>query len=161
MAEQAPLSIAMELGDVKTAIPILANDHMALCTVEAITQSAHEKGPIITFKFKLAEPAPTYDGKEVQAGFPVSQRVCLFDKNTPAGEVPARSKEAIAKTIDAIFGTGDAGNQKNKPPRPALTPETVAEAIGKQVVLKFKAVTEGEYAGTEIKAAYFPGDLSQ
>lgn len=158
--EQAPLSIGMELGDVSTAIPILKNDQVALCTVENITQAEHEKGPIITFKFKLAEPCPTHDGKQVEAGFPVTSRVCLFDKNTPKGEIPERSKQNIARLIDAIFGTGDVGNQKNKPPRPALTTATVAEAIGKQVLLRFKAVTEGEFVGTEIKAAYFPPDIS-
>lgn len=160
MSEQAPLSIAMELGDVKTAIPILQNDAIAAAVVENITQFDHEKGPIVTFKYKLTEECPTHGGGDpVKPGFPVSARICLFDKNTPKGEIPQRSRENIARHIDAIFGTGDPGNKANKPSRPGLSIETVAEAIGKPVMLRFKAIPDGEYAGTEIKGAYFPPDM--
>lgn len=158
--ETAPLSISMELGDVKTGIPILLNNHIALCTVESIDQLKYEKGPGVRFKFKLAEECPTNDGKTVSAGFPVSANIWGFDKNTPEGEWPERSKQAIARYLDAIFGTGDPGNTKGKPPRPALDGATVADAIGKPVLLKFKAVPDGQYAGTEITAAYFPSDKS-
>lgn len=156
--ETAPLSISLELGDVKTGIPILLNNHIGLAFVENIEEIKHEKGGGVKFKFKLAEECPTNDGKSVSAGFPVSQNVWFFDKNTPPDEIPERSKQTIARYLDAIFGTGDPGNTKGKPPRPALNLATVTEAIGKQVLLKFKAVPEGEYAGTEITGAYFPSD---
>lgn len=154
-----PLNISLSIAAVKTTIPVIVDGHMVKAKLKDISQTTNEKGDSLKFEWNLVDPAPTTEGGQVQPGFPIFENVTLYDKNTEAGAVPSWALEKISKRVDAVLGTGDEGNKKNKPVRPEFNGETVASMIGREAVLKLKAKT-GDYTGNDVSAVYFPGDLA-
>lgn len=154
---EAPLSINLDLGSVKTSVPIIVDGTMVKVRLKNISQQQTEKGQSTKWEYTLVDPAPTIDGGQVQPGFPIFENIQLYAK--PDAKNPNWFVEKIARRIDGLLGTGDEGNKKGKPSRPAFNGETVAMLIGKETLLKLKVKT-GEYEGNEIDKGYFPGDLA-
>jgi len=155
---EAPLSISLALSEVKTSIPIIANDTMVKARLKNISQQVVEgKGNSTKWEYTLVDPAPTVDGLTVAPGFPIFENIQLYAK--PDAKNPHWFVEKISRRIDGLLGTGDKGNKKGKPDRPDFNAETVAMLIGKEVILKLKVKT-GEYEGNEIDKVFFPGDIA-
>lgn len=161
-----PLSISIATDQAKTSVPMFAPDQYIPMRLTAIEQGHVEgKGDTIKFTWELINPAPSVasvrgEGDPIEPGKFGSKffdTVRLYDKNTPAGQVPEMAQKAICQRQDALLGTGDAGNKAGKPTRPPFNGETAPELFGKVAHIKFKVKT-GEYEGNEIAGLRFPGD---
>lgn len=163
MAEQTgPLDINLDLSKTKTTVPMVADGHLCEWRFEKAGMKTSEKGPMVVLEWKLTQPAPNTEGGQIkpgEMGATLFENIALFDKNTPQGEVPKWAQERLAKRIDATLGTGDEGNAKGKPARPAFNAETVSQMIGKTVVAKMR-VRSGDYVGNEFGTLTFPGDIA-
>lgn len=160
MSESVPVSIAMDLTTHKTTIPVIANDRWVKARLANLTQQANEKGQMLVFEYHLLEPAPTTDGETVKPGFPIFERVTLYSKDTPPGQIPDFAKTKISKRIDALLGTGDPENKLKRPTRPAFDGGLVPSLIGKELYLQLTAKT-GEYEGNDVKQVRNPADMPQ
>lgn len=158
MSESSPLSISLDLSQVKTTKPVIVDAHWCHGRFANCKESTNEKGKSLNFEFHLLDPAPTDDGKEVKPGFPVFRNVALYDKNTPPGQLPDWVMPLISKIIDACLGTGDPDNDKGKPPRPVFDQNLISVLVGKELWFKVKAKT-GEFQGNDITEFRFPGDV--
>jgi hypothetical protein len=164
MAEQTgPLDISLDLSKTKTTVPMVADGHLCEWRLEKVgTRNAEGKGKMVTFEWKLTQPAPNTEGGQIkpgEMGATLFDNIALFDKNTPQGETPEWAQKRIAQRIDALLGTGDEGNPKGKPARPTFNAETVSQMIGKTVVAKMK-VKGGDFPGNEFGILTFPGDIA-
>lgn len=158
MAEQAPVSISMDLSKHSTTVPVICDGRIVKVRIANITQSANEKGQLLKFEYHLLEPAPTTEGKQVNAGFPIFENITLYGGDTPPGQIPEFAMTKISKRIDAALGTGDEGNKKGRPARPAFNGELVPVLIGKELYLQVKAKT-GDYEGNDITKVFNPADV--
>lgn len=150
----------MDLTQHKTTVPVIANDRWVKVRLANLTQQANEKGQMLKFEYHLLEPAPTIDGETVKPGFPLFENITLYSKDTPPGQIPEFAQTKICKRIDAMLGTGDPGNKKGRPPRPAFNGELVPSLIGKELYLQVKAKT-GEYEGNDVVQVRHPSDVPQ
>jgi hypothetical protein len=131
---------------------------MVRVRLKNLSQATTEKGPQLVLEFTTTEPAPSTDGTEIRAGFPLFERIALYAKE--GSKNPTWFLDKIARRIDALLGTGDEGNTKGKPTRPNLNAETVAQMIGQECVLK---MTTSEYEGnlrSEIDKSIALSDLN-
>jgi hypothetical protein len=159
-----PLDINLDLSKTKTTVPMVAEGHLCEWRLENVgtKQTNEDKGKMVVFTWKLTQPAPNTEGGQIkpgEMGATLFDNVALFDKNTPKNEVPEWANKRIAQRIDALLGTGDEGNPKGKPTRPAFNAETVSQMIGKTVVAKMK-VKGGDFPGNEFGTLTFPGDIA-
>lgn len=165
MAENTgPLDINLDLSKTKTTVPMVAEGHLCEWRFEkaGMKQAGEGKGNMITMEWKLTQPAPNTEGGQIkpgEMGATLFENIALFDKNTPTGQIPEWAQKRIAQRIDALLGTGDEGNPKGKPTRPAFNAETVSQMIGKTVVAKMK-VKGGDFPGNEFGTLTFPGDIA-
>lgn len=163
MADQTgPLDINLDLSKTKTTVPMVADGHLCEWRFEKAGMKSTEKGQMIVLEWKLTQPAPNTEGGQIkpgEMGATLFENIALFDKHTPKGEIPDWANKRIAQRIDALLGTGDEGNTKGKPTRPAFNAETVSQMIGKTVVAKMK-VKGGDFVGNEFGTLTFPGDIS-
>jgi hypothetical protein len=164
MADQnsGPLDISLDLTKKSTLTPMVADGHLARWRLANLSQSRNEKGPYLKLEWDLQAPAPNTEGGQIEPGKMGSkffQNIMLYDKNTPAGQVPERVQVQIAQLLDALLGTGDPDNKKGKPTRPVFNAETGASLLGKELVSKMK-VRSGDYVGNEFGQVYFPGDIA-
>jgi hypothetical protein len=157
------LSINLDLSKQKTSIPVLAENgsgkggyRVRFANVKQTT--VENKGDVLAFELHLLEPAPTTDGLQVKPGFVIWDRVYLYGKDTPPGEVPEMALTKLSKITDALLGTGDEGNKDGKPTRPAFNNDLIPTLIGKETLIKVKVKT-GEYEGNEVSKYTYPGDL--
>lgn len=160
MNETAPLSIDLNMEGVKTAVPMIADGSLVKLKLANLTQTSNDKGTTLKWEFDLVDPAPNTDGGQIlpgALGSKVFETIPLYAK--PDAKDPKWFLSKIAKRLDALLGTGDAGNSKGKPARPSLNPQTVTALIGQTMIAKI-SVRTGEYTGNEIKEAYFPGDVA-
>ncbi len=156
------------LSEAKTSIPIIAADHKCKVRLAGVKGKSSEKGDSLSFQYDLLEPAPTGDGGRVEPGFPLFDNVTFYDKNTPQGEIPARSITKLGKIIDALLGTGDNGNKAGKPARPAIgagvnSIEELAAAftealLAREMFVKVRVKT-GDFEGNEVASYINPADL--
>jgi hypothetical protein len=170
--ENAPISISLPTGEVKTAVPLIADGTWALWRLEKISQNNVEtkdevlrvdgsrgnSGTRITFEFKLVSPVPTTEGDTLNPGdFGASffDHVPLYAK--PDSKKPKWFMDRICSRIDGLLGTADRGNSEGKPERPEFTPDLVPILIGQELYAKMKVRT-GDYKGNEIADVRFPGD---
>jgi hypothetical protein len=150
MSDQAPLSTSFDTTQVKTGKPIIVDGwqgkvRFAKCSENELTG----KGKVITFEFHLLTPAPTTEGKQVVPPFPLFGKVFLFGKDGEQA-VMERALTQICRIQDAFLGTGDPGNSKGKPQRPAFDTQCVADMTGKECYVKVKANVGGEFEGNDI-----------
>lgn len=158
MQDAGPLSISLDLSDTKTAIPLIANNSMGRVRLANVSQVPGEKGITTKWEYHLLEPLPSNEGGQINPGFKVFENIQLYSK--PDSKNPNWFKEKIARRIDALLGTGDPDNKKNKPARPGFNPETVGMLIGKEAIAKFViGKTEGGGEFTNIDNLTFPGDV--
>lgn len=156
------------LSEAKTSIPIIAEGHRCKVRLAGVKGTTNEKGSRLSFQFDLLEPAPTTDNSRVEPGFPLFTGATFYDKNTPADEIPARTKTLLGKITDACLGTGDVGNKEGKPARPAIganaqSIEELAAAftealLARELFVKVRVKT-GEFEGNEITTYTNPADL--
>lgn len=155
---EAPLSISLNLSEVKTSIPIIADNTMVKARLKNISQQVVEgKGNSTKWEYVLVDPAPTTDGGQVKPGFPIYEHIQLYAKAD--AKDPLWFVKKISRRIDGLLGTGDVGNNKGKPARPEFNADILPHLIGKEVILTLKVKT-GEYEGNEISKSTFPGDLA-
>lgn len=159
-----PLDINLDLSKTKTTVPMIADGHLCELRLEKVAQkqASDNKGNMVVFEWKITQPCPNTEGGQIkpgEMGATIFDNIALFDKNTPAGTVPEWASRRIAQRIDAVLGTGDEGNPKGKPSRPAFNAETVSQMIGKVMVAKMK-VKGGDFPGNELGTLTFPGDIS-
>lgn len=164
---QGPLSIELALSDTKTAVPLVAHDHMTVLRLVNVTQKTVDRpngagqGAQINFEFTLVEPVPSADGAGIVPGAfgsTIFETVPLYAKADAKN--PNWFKEKISKILDALLGTGDPGNTKGKPPRPNLSAQLVPDLIGKTVVAKIKVDTYEGVTRNKIDTYTFPGDVN-
>lgn len=160
MSQSAPLSISLNLSNVKNEVPTIADGHNCRCKFVGVKQIAKEKGPMLTFEFQLQDPAPTTDAGQVRVGFPLFENITLYDKNMvgewSAEKTPDWASTKITKIIDAFLGTGDKGNRKGKPERPDLL-DAVPAMVSKEAYLKVKVRSDGD--GNNIDKYIPSGDM--
>lgn len=157
-----PLDFSLDLSNKSTVTPMVADGVMARWRLKNLQQARNEKGPYLKLEWDLLQPAPASDGTRIEPGKMGSkffQNIMLYDKNTPAGQVPERIQVQIAQIQDALLGTGDPDNKKNKPQRPKFDQACVSQMIGKELVAKMKVRT-GDFTGNDFGVLTFPGDIA-
>jgi hypothetical protein len=158
--DQQPLDISLNLGDTKTAVPMIKDGELVTLRLATLGQGATEKGKSLKFEYDLQHPAPDSDGGTINPGAmgsKVFENIQLYAK--PDAKDPKWYEKRIATRIDALLGTGDKDNKKGKPARPDLNSQLVPQLIGKTLVAKVRVKT-GEYTGNEIVSVTFPGDIA-
>lgn len=159
MSTPTPLSFDLNTADAKTTLPAFNPTDYVQWRFTGVKETPNENGNVLTFEFDLAAPAATVDGgvlKPGDFGAKHFHRVFLYAKDTPKGVIPERAKQDIAKLQDALLGTGDVGNAKGKPVRPAFNGNTVGSMVGSVLYAKMKV--DGEY-GNKFGHLMFPGDM--
>lgn len=179
-----PLNFSLKLSDVKTAFPLIADAVMTefrLVGIEAKTAppkaelhpEAVVRGPdgnpvTLNLQFETINPVKGSEGQEILPGSPGSK---IFDPiqlySKPDAKDPAWFVKKLATRVDALLGTGDPGNTKGKPERPALdlasptlAQELIELLVGKVMIAKVKLEKSAEYGDKNSFAAlHFPGDL--
>lgn len=157
---EGPLDITLNISQAKTAVPMIADGDVCKWRLHSISKAIGEKGPQLKWEYDLVDPAPDSEGGQILPGAMGSkffENIALYAK--PDAKDPKWYEKRIASRVDALLGTGDVGNKKNKPVRPDLNAETVSQMIGKELVAKMKVRT-GDYIGNEFGAVYFPGDVT-
>jgi hypothetical protein len=151
MNEQ-PLTVNVPLDAIKTVVPLIADGTLAHVRLKNISQTESRDGnTVLKWELTLLDPAPTDDGHEVQAGFPI---FINFDVTKEF------LMQKMARFVDGFLGTGDANNRKGKPPRPQFNAETVSRMLGAEGYAKV-TVRKGssDYIGNDITAIIHPADL--
>lgn len=157
---EGPLDITLNISQAKTAVPMVADGHMCRWRLQKLSSVKGEKGAQLKWEYHLIDPAPDSEGGQITPGAFGSiffENIALYAK--PDAKDPKWFEKRIASRVDALLGTGDIGNKKNKPVRPDLTAETVSNLIGKELVAKMKVRT-GDFIGNEFGSVYFPGDIA-
>jgi hypothetical protein len=158
--DNQPLDISVNLTDTKTAIPMVQDGAVVELRLKNLGQVTTEKGKTLKFEYDLVNPAPDTDGGTINPGAmgsKIFENIQLYAK--PDAKDPKWFEKRIATRIDALLGTGDKDNKKNKPARPDLNSQLVPNLIGKTLVAKMRVRT-GEYTGNEIASVTFPGDIA-
>jgi hypothetical protein len=155
-----PLSINLDITKAKTQVPLFAeNQYIEFRLTELSQAEVPQKGNVLKFKWQLVNPAAGADGPPINPGDFGStffEQVQLYAK--PDAKDPEWFLKRIAARIDGLLGTGDEGNAKGKPPRPALSADLVPTLIGKTVFFKMKVKT-GEFAGNEVADIRHPSEM--
>lgn len=157
-----PLSVSFDLSGVKTTVPLIKDKTNVRLRLKDVKEEQKEKGAVLTWEWNLVAPAPIEGepDKFIQPGefgSTIFETIPLYAK--PDAKRPTWFLEKIARRVDALLGTGDAGNSKGKPERPPLTQETVASLIGKEIVALMKVRREDGYVGNDIDRSEFPADV--
>jgi hypothetical protein len=127
MPDNQPLNIDLDLTNISTAVPVVANNTTAKVRLRNITQQDRDGTPIIRWEFALSEPAAAEDGTLVQAGHLI---FVSFDTSQDW------LKQKMARFVDGMLGTGDKGNTKGRPERPRFNAETVSQMLGKEALAR-------------------------
>lgn len=160
MADQ-PIDISLNLGDTKTAIPLVKDGELVTLRLNNLSQVVGEKGKTLKFEYDLVNPAPDTDGGTIKPGAmgsKIFENVALYAK--PDAKDPRWFEKRIASRVDALLGTGDKDNKKGKPQRPDFNAQLVPQLIGKTMVAKMRVRQEGEFITNDIASVTFPGDIA-
>ena len=143
--DTSPLNINIDLSTVVTTVPLIADGTSARVRLKNITQGDREGVTIVKWEFTLAEPAATMDGGTVKPGFP------LF-VNFATDQEWLLVK--MSRFIDALLGTGDSKNTRNRPPRPNLNAQSAEAMIGKEAFAKVIVTRskKSDYVGNDIQS---------
>jgi hypothetical protein len=152
MSDTQPLSISLNLSDISTTVPLIADGTMAKVRLKNISQTERDGNPVIKWEFTLAEPALTTEGDQVRAGFP------LFTTFDTSHEF---LMQKMARFVDGFLGTGDANNKKGKARRPTFNAEVVSQMIGSEAMAKITVMKskKSDYVGNDIATLTYLGDL--
>lgn len=156
-----PLSISLNLSGTKTVNPMFADGSMVKLRLISLSQFKGDKGNSLRFEYDLVEPAADSEGGIINLGAfgsKFSENVALYAKAD--AKDPKWYESVISKRLDALLGTGDAGNKKGKPTRPDLSNELVPQLIGKELVAKMKVQNDDNFVGNRIATVTYPGDIA-
>lgn len=155
-----PLDISLDLSNTKTAIPLIADGQYVELRLVKLSMESNDKGKSTKWEYDLVKPAPDTEGGTIVPGGMGSKQfenIQLYAK--PDAKDPKWFEKKIATRMDALLGTGEAGNKKGKPTRPNFDTSAVEQMIGKTLVAKMKVKT-GEYVGNEFATVTFPSDIA-
>lgn len=158
-----PISINIPTTEAQTSVPQIAAGSLAQLRLVGITPTQNEKGSLLKWEYALVEPVAKQGGGEIKPGdfgSKIFENISLYGKDTPAGEIPTWAVQRIAVRQDGLLGTGDPGNSKNKPARPAFTSELIPQLIGLTLIAKFRA-RKDDPNQTEIGDVFYPGDVAK
>jgi hypothetical protein len=156
-----PLDISLNLSGTKTAVPMVQDGAMVKLRLTSLSQLRGEKGNSLKFEYDLVEPAPDTEGGTINPGAfgsKIFEQIALYAK--PDAKDPRWFEKNIAQRIDALLGTGDAGNKKGKPTRPDFNGQLVPQLIGKDLIAKMKVQSDDNFTGNRIVSVTFPGDIA-
>lgn len=139
-----PLNINLDLSQVVTTVPLIADGQTPLVRLKNISQGDRDGNVVIKWEFALVEPALAQDGTEVRPGFPL---FATFDISHDF------LVQRMTRFMDAILGTGDASNAKGRPARPRFNAETVSQMLGAEVYARI-VVTKSK------KSDYVANDIA-
>lgn len=132
MSNTGPLSTAFNLSGVSTARPVIADGHLCHARFAGVKLLPTEKGNMMSWEFHLLDEAPTGElGKSVKPGFSLNERIYLYGKDVPPGEIPPRAIVNMCKIIDAILGTDNPENKKGRPVRPDFSTDSIEQTVAK------------------------------
>ncbi len=153
MSDNQPLSISLNLADISTTVPLIADGTMARVRLKNISQTERDGNPVIKWELTLVEPASTTEGDQVRAGFP------LFVSFDTSQEF---LMQKMARFVDGFLGTGDANNKKGKPTRPQFNAHIVSQMIGTEAMAKITVIKskKSDYVGNDIATVTYLGDLA-
>lgn len=170
----------MDLSQVETTFPLIANDTYCLWRVKAVSteqknldglavQGVHANGAgtVLKMEFDLVEPAVDTEGKPILPG---GRGGKFFESTNLYSKVGGKDDswfvKKIAERVDALLGTEGPEGKGVKPKRPTInlaSPNIAAELsqllIGATLKAKMRVKT-GEYTGNEFAKVYFPADLT-
>ena len=152
MSENAPLDIDIDLSNVSTTIPLIADNTTAKVRLQNITQADRDGNAIIKWELRLVDPAASQDGGRINQNHPLFVNFDLSQDWL---------QQKMARFIDGFLGTGDKGNPKGKPERPRFNAGTVAQMLGKEgyariVVQRSK---KSDYVGNDVTGIINPADF--
>jgi hypothetical protein len=152
MSDTQPLSISLNLTDISTAVPLIADGTVARVRLRNISQTERDGNPVIKWELALAEPATTTEGDQVRVGFPI---FISFDTSQEF------LMQKMARFVDGFLGTGDPNNKKGKPPRPQFNAQIVSQMIGAEAMAKITVIKskKSDYVGNDISTITYLGDL--
>lgn len=171
---QGPLSTMLSTTSAKTSIPMIKDGAYAtLRLVKLVQENLPDKGETFKFEFDLVSPVESSDpGVQIlpgQLGAKQFHTIRMYGKDGREAAV-GRAMTEIGKYMDALLGTGDAGNTKGKPERPEIFDQgmaaqgvaqldqgVVAQLVGKELLAQMKVRT-GDFTGNEIGKVFFPAD---
>ena len=153
MSDNQPLSISLNLADISTTVPLIADGTMARVRLKNISQTERDGNPVIKWELTLVEPASTTEGDQVRAGFP------LFVSFDTSQEF---LMQKMARFVDGFLGTGDVNNKKGKPTRPQFNAHIVSQMIGTEAMAKITVIKskKSDYVGNDIATVTYLGDLA-
>ena len=162
MSDNQPLSISLETSAAKTTVPLIANGQYCEFRLTDLGMVSTDKGNVTKWKFELVKPTVTNEGRPLNPGdfgATLFMDIQLYAK--PDAKNPSWFVEKIAKYQDALLGTGDLGNVKGKPARPAFDAACVSQMLGKTLIAKVKIrSSEGYSDSNEFATVSFPADVS-
>jgi hypothetical protein len=143
MSNDNPLDIDIDLSDVSTTIPLIADNTRVKVRLNNISKGERDGNTIVKWDMILSEPAPTEDGQTVGPGFHLFTN---FDMSQDW------LKEKMARFIDGFLGTGDRGNKKGKPERPRFNAAAVGSLIGAEAIAKVvvQRSRKTDFVGNEV-----------
>ena len=158
-----PLSISLNTAAVKNTIPLIANGLWVEFRLEEISgEHVVGKGDTSKWKWSLVTPTTSTEGKTLNVGFPFTENIQFYDKNTDPENpvVPEWALKKVCARIDGLLGTGDPENKKNKPVRPDFNAELVPSLIGKVIRVEMKVESSEQYGDkNQFGKIIFPGDI--
>ena len=164
MSNEAPLSISLSTSTAKTTIPMVANDTWAKLRFNRVSQKyIKDKGDALTFEYELVDPTASSDGAVILPGALGSR---IFEDIQLYAKADAKDPEwylkKISKRQDAVLGTGDEGNKKNRPTRPNFDASCITKMTGGIFFGKFKVgKDQNGLDRSEIADVAFPEDMKQ
>lgn len=141
-------------------MPLIADDSTVQIRFKTVKENKTEKGTVLVFEYTTSAPCQSSEGGTINPGFPLFERVQLYDKNTAAGEVPDWAMKRICNRIDGFMGTADPENKKGKPARPNFSPQLIAEMVGREAFARVKVRVTPDYTGNDIVSLSYPGDVA-
>jgi hypothetical protein len=152
--ETSPLNINLDLSQIVTTIPLIADGQTALVRLKNITQGDRDGVIILKWEFVLVNPAQSQEGAEVRAGFPLFTNFYMDQEWLV---------QKMTRFMDALLGTGDAHNSKGRPARPRFNAETVSQMLGAEAYARITVSRskKSDYVANDIASLVHKEDYEQ
>lgn len=159
---EGPLSITLNTREAKTGFPVIVDGTMAKYRLQNITAVETEKGPVLKWEYELVDPVPVVGQDDAPLmpgdfGSKFFENIQLYAK--PDAKDPEWFLKKVSTRMDALLGTADIGNTKDKPERPGFDDDAVSMMIGKTLVAKVKVKVYEGNTSNEWANVFFPEDL--
>jgi hypothetical protein len=149
-----PLNINLDLSQVVTTIPLIADGQTPLVRLKSITQGDRDGVVVLKWEFILVTPAQTQEGTEVRPGFPLFVNFAL-DQDWLV--------QKMTRFMDALLGTGDTNNNKGRPARPRFNAETAAQMLGGEAYARVIVTRskKSDYVGNDVASLIHKDDYEK